>query len=76
MQQIKLTELGEGTEEAVVSFWHFSKGDRINKDDDLVELSTDKATFNVPASSSGVLKRICCAEGAAVKVGDVLAELE
>ena len=76
MQQIKLPDLGEGIEEAVVSFWHFSEGDKVNKGDDLVELTTDKATFNVPSSVSGVIKKIHQSESATVKIGDVLAELE
>ncbi len=76
MQKIILPELGEGIEEAVVSTWHFSLGDKVNKDDDIVELTTDKATFNVPSSASGVIKKIIQHEGATVKVGDVLAELE
>lgn len=74
--QITLPELGGGIEEAVVSFWHFSEGDNINKDNDLVELTTDKATFNVPAPVSGVIKKILYRKGDTVKVGDVLAEVE
>lgn len=76
MRKIILPELGEGIEGAVVSFWHFSEGDSINKDEDLVELATDKATFNVPAPVSGVIKKVLHSEGDTVKVGDVLAELE
>lgn len=76
MQKIVLPELGEGIEEAVVSYWYFSEGDAINKGDDLAELATDKATFNVPAPTSGVLKKIIHPEGDTVKVGDILAELE
>ncbi len=76
MRKIVLPELGEGIEEAVVATWHFSEGDSINKDDDLVELATDKATFNVPSSTSGIIKKILHPEGDTVKVGDTLAELE
>jgi len=76
MQKITLPELGEGIEEAVVSFWHFSEGQSVNKGDDIVELTTDKATFNVPSSVSGVIKKILHHEGDTVKVGDMLAELE
>jgi len=76
MKKVILPELGEGIEEATISFWHFSKGDRINKGDDLVELTTDKAMFNVPSPESGVIKKIIYMEGDTVKVGDVLAELE
>ena len=76
MKKVILPELGEGIEEATISFWHFSKGDRIDKGDDLVELTTDKATFNVPSPESGVIKKIIHREGDTAKVGDVLAELE
>ncbi len=76
MNKIILPELGEGIEEAIVSTWYFSIGDKVNKDDDIVELTTDKATFNVPSPASGVIKKIIQHEGATVKVGDVLAELE
>ena len=76
MKKIILPELGEGVTEAVVSFWHFAEGAHIEKGDDLVELTTDKATFNVPSSASGVIKKIFYPEGDTVKVGDTLAELE
>lgn len=76
MRKITLPELGEGIEEAVVSFWYFSEGDAVDKDADIVELATDKATFNVPAPESGVIKKILFREGETVKVGDVLADLE
>ena len=76
MQKIILPKLGEGIEEAVVSLWNFSEGQTVNKGDDVVELTTDKATFNVPSSASGVIKKILYREGDTVKVGDTLAELE
>ena len=76
MNKVILPELGEGIEEAVVSVWHFSEGDRIDKGDDLVELVTDKATFNVPSPASGIIKKIVQPEGNTVKVGAALAELE
>ena len=76
MHKIILPELGEGIEEAVVSMWHFREGQSVNGGDDIVELTTDKATFNVPSSTSGVIKKILHPDGDTVKVGDVLAELE
>jgi len=75
MKKVILPVLGEGIEEAVVSFWHFNEGANVNKGDDLVELATDKATFNVPAPESGVIKNILHREGDKVKVGEALAEI-
>ncbi|MBI5116545.1 hypothetical protein HZA56_08745 [Candidatus Poribacteria bacterium] len=77
MYEIKLPDLGEDAgDEAIVSFWHFDEGDEINEGDDLVEMTTDKATFNVPSPRSGVLSEIVADEGETVKVGEVLALLE
>ena len=74
--QVVLPELGEGVEEATVSFWQRQEGDRVEKEEDLVEMTTEKATFNVPSPASGVLKKISAEEGETVKVGQVLAIIE
>jgi pyruvate dehydrogenase E2 component (dihydrolipoamide acetyltransferase) len=77
MYEIKLPDLGEDAgDEAIVSFWHFDEGDEINEGDDLVEMTTDKATFNVPSPRSGILSEIVADEGETIKVGEVLALLE
>ncbi len=76
MEKIILPELGEGVEEAVITTWHVTEGKTVQKGSDLVELATDKATFNVPSPVSGVIKKIMRQEGETVKVGDALAEIE
>ncbi len=76
MADIKLPELGEGIEGAKVSFWHYDIGENIKAGDDLLEVTTDKATFNVPASVGGVLKEQKFEEGEDILVGDVLAVVE
>jgi pyruvate/2-oxoglutarate dehydrogenase complex dihydrolipoamide acyltransferase (E2) component len=76
MTRIILPELGEGIKDAVVSYWHFSEGDSVNKGDDIAELATDKATFNIPSPASGIIKKILHSEGDTVKIGGILAELE
>ncbi|MDP2920783.1 MAG: lipoyl domain-containing protein [Candidatus Omnitrophota bacterium] len=76
MAELKLPELAEGVNEAVVSFWHFKEGDSVKEGDEIVEMATDKAAFNVPCKFSGVLKKIAAKEGDTVKVGQVLAIIE
>lgn len=76
MAEVRLPELGEDTKEATVSFWHFEKGDKIEEGQDLVEMTTDKATFNVPATASGTLTEAFFEEGDIVQVGEVLAVIE
>ncbi len=77
MYEVTLPDLGEdGGNEAVVSLWHFEEGDEVRESDDLVEMSTDKATFNVPSPRTAVLSEIVADEGDTVEVGEVLAVLE
>jgi len=76
MAELKLPELAEGVNEAVVSFWHFKEGDAIKEGDEIVEMATDKAAFNVPTKVAGTLKKIVANEGATIKVGSVLAVIE
>lgn len=72
MTKVVLPELGEGIEKATVSYWYFKEGDKVNAKDDLVELATDKATFNLPSPCSGILSEIFFHEGVAVNIGETL----
>lgn len=75
--EVKLPELGEDAgKEATVSFWYVEAGGEIQKDEDLVEMVTDKATFNVPAPASGVVKEVSAVEGDKVEVGQLMAIIE
>lgn len=75
--EVKLPELGsEAGDEATVSFWIVQEGDEVSEGDDLVEMLTDKANFNVPAPVSGKVTKICAQENDVIKVGDLLCEIE
>jgi pyruvate/2-oxoglutarate dehydrogenase complex dihydrolipoamide acyltransferase (E2) component len=74
--EFRLPELGEDApDEATVSFWYFEEGEAVAKDEDLVEMLTDKATFNVPSPVSGTLTAIRVGDGEKAQVGDVLGVL-
>ena len=73
---IVMPEIGEDIKEATVSFWHIEKGEQIKKGDDLVEMVTDKATFNVPAPIDGTLTQTKAEEGQTIKTGDIIAVIE
>ena len=75
MTDVKLPVLAEGVEKAGVSYWHKNVGDTVKEGEDLVELVTDKATFNLPAPVSGTLKEVLASEGEEVKVGAVVARI-
>jgi pyruvate/2-oxoglutarate dehydrogenase complex dihydrolipoamide acyltransferase (E2) component len=76
MTKVVLPELGEGIEKATVSYWYFKAGEKVNAKDDLVELTTDKATFNLPSPCAGTVSEIIIHEGDTVNVGEILAIIE
>ncbi|MFA5143779.1 MAG: lipoyl domain-containing protein [Candidatus Omnitrophota bacterium] len=76
MTEVKLPPIAEGIDKAGISYWHHAVGESIKEGEDLVELVTDKATFNLPAPASGTLKEILVGEGLEAKVGQVLARIE
>lgn len=73
MIKVVLPELGEGITKATVSYWFFKDGERVSRNDDLVELITDKTTFNLPSPCTGVISEIMYSEGSSVDVGQTLA---
>jgi pyruvate dehydrogenase E2 component (dihydrolipoamide acetyltransferase) len=75
--KVKLPELGaEAGDEATVSFWIVQEGDEVEEGDDLVEMLTDKANFNVPAPCAGKVTKLAAEENDVIKVGDLLCEIE
>lgn len=76
MAKVILPGLGEGITKATVSYWYFKTGDRVNEKDDLVELTTDKATFNLASPCSGTLSEIAFNEGDSVNIGETLAVIQ
>ena len=70
--QIVVPALGESVTEATVAKWLKSEGDRVNADEAIVELETDKVNVEVPAPSSGVIDKIAIKEGQTVNVGTLL----
>lgn len=76
MADVVLPALAEGVDKATVSFWHFERGEDVAEGDDLVEMMTDKATFNVPSPVSGKLVNIMAEEGQTVNVGDIIATID
>ena len=76
MPEVVLPGLGEGIEKATLTYWYFKEGDKINQKDDLAEFTTDKAAFNLPSPSSGILVKVLFNEGDTVKVGEKIAIIE
>ncbi|MCB9957745.1 MAG: 2-oxoglutarate dehydrogenase complex dihydrolipoyllysine-residue succinyltransferase [Rhodospirillaceae bacterium] len=73
--QIVVPTLGESVTEATVAQWLKQVGDRVERDEPLVELETDKVTLEVNAPAAGVLGEVVAEAGATVEVGAVLGSL-
>lgn len=73
--EIKVPEVGESVHEAEIAKWHKKDGDRVEKDDLLCELETDKITLELNADAAGVLE-IKTGEGETVEVGAVIGAIE
>jgi pyruvate/2-oxoglutarate dehydrogenase complex dihydrolipoamide acyltransferase (E2) component len=75
--EVALPNLGkDAPDKATVSFWYRAIGEGVKKGDDLVEMFTDKATFNVPSPAAGKLLEIRVKPQDVVKVGQAMAVLE
>ena len=74
--EVNVPILGESVSEATVATWLKKEGDRVNSDEPLVELETDKVTLEVNSPISGTLSSILFEEGAEVEVGALLCVID
>ena len=72
---ILVPTLGESVTEATVAKWLKKSGDKVNEDEPLVELETDKVSVEVTSPSTGILSEISIQEGETVGVGTKLGEI-
>ncbi len=73
---ILVPSLPESVSDAILAAWHKKEGDFVTKNDNLVDLETDKVVLEVPAPESGILRKIFFQNDATVVAGDVLATLD
>ena len=73
--EVKVPAVGESISSGVVSVWHKKSGEQVSAGDPLFTLETDKVSTEINADADGVLQTLV-AEGAEVKIGDVVATIE
>ena len=71
--EVKVPQLPESVTDATLITWHRKVGEAVKRDENLVDLETDKVVLEVPAPSDGVLQEIRIADGTTVTSGEVLA---
>ncbi|GAA4864931.1 dihydrolipoyllysine-residue succinyltransferase [Luteimonas vadosa] len=74
--EIKVPVLPESVSDATIATWHKQAGDTVRRDENLVDLETDKVVLEVPSTVDGVLKEIRFAEGDTVTSQQVIAVIE
>ncbi len=72
----KLPDIGEGIAEAEIVAWHVKVGDRIEEDQPIADMMTDKATVEMESPVSGVVTAVAGEEGDVVAIGSMLVEIE
>ena len=73
--ELKVPAVGESITEVYIGAWLKQEGDAVEKDEPLVEVETDKATLEVPATVSGTLSKVLKQEGESADVGEVIAHV-
>jgi len=71
-----LPAMGEGIIEATITRWFVKEGDKIEVDDPMLEVATDKVDSEIPSPVTGVVSRIIYHEGEIPKIGEVLALID
>lgn len=74
--EIRVPMLPESVTDATVAKWYKKEGESISRDENLVDLETDKIMLEVPAPQDGIIKKIKVKEGHVVKASEILAILE
>ena len=73
---IKVPQLSESVAEATLLAWHKKVGDRVDRDENLIDVETDKVVLELPAPQSGVIARIIKGDGGTVVSGEVIATID
>ncbi|TKX70466.1 biotin/lipoyl-containing protein, partial [Halorubrum sp. SP9] len=72
IKEFKLPDVGEGVAEGELVSWLVAPGDRVEEDQPVAEVETDKALVEVPSSYDGTVEELFVEEGEMVPVGDVI----
>jgi 2-oxoglutarate dehydrogenase E2 component (dihydrolipoamide succinyltransferase) len=71
--EIKVPTLPESVSDATIAKWYKNVGDRIERNENLVDLETDKVMLEVPSTAAGIIEKIISPVGATVKAGELIA---
>lgn len=74
--EVKVPQLSESVSEATLVAWHKKVGEAVSRDENLIDIETDKVVLETPAPADGVLAEIIKADGASVTSGELIARID
>jgi len=74
--EVKVPTLSESVSEATLVAWHKKEGDAVKRDENLIDIETDKVVMELPAPADGVIVKIIKADGGMVTSGEVIAVID
>ena len=74
--EVPMPQMGESIAEGTVSQWLKQIGDTVERDEPILEISTDKVDAEIPAQSAGIVVEVLVMEGETVEVGTILALID
>ncbi|RLJ65009.1 2-oxoglutarate dehydrogenase complex dihydrolipoyllysine-residue succinyltransferase [Sulfurisoma sediminicola] len=74
--EVKVPQLSESVAEATLVSWHRNEGDTVTRDENLIDIETDKVVLELPAPDGGVLVKVLKGNGETVIAGEVIAQID
>ncbi|WP_194723005.1 2-oxoglutarate dehydrogenase complex dihydrolipoyllysine-residue succinyltransferase [Noviherbaspirillum malthae] len=74
--EVKVPQLSESVAEATLLAWHKKVGEAVSRDENLIDIETDKVVLELPAPDSGVIVEVIKGDGSTVVAGEVIARLD
>ncbi|HZF24326.1 MAG TPA: biotin/lipoyl-containing protein, partial [Burkholderiales bacterium] len=74
--EVKVPQLSESVAEATLLSWHKKQGEPVKRDENLIDIETDKVVLELPAPDSGVLSKVMKGDGSTVVSNEVIATID
>ena len=74
--EVKVPVLSESVAEATLLSWHKKEGEHVDRDENLIDIETDKVVLELPAPAAGILAKIIKDDGTTVTSGEIIATID
>src|SRR5438046_107229 len=74
--EVKVPQLSESVSEATLLSWHKKEGEAVKRDENLVDVETDKVVLELPAPADGVITKIVKGDGSTVAAQEIIATID